>query len=176
MKKIILVVAVTAFVLGTISNSFGQVTDKKSQKAREDLEKAQKDGWTKVNEAMLKEFEKIPIAMKGSKEPIINFVLTEEMRKSMMDKYVNSAVSNQQEVNDANVKNAAIQMYSEAILSNLDEIAHAIFERARSMTEEEYLKNYSNPSPKNTDTPPGKQEELSDEAKRDKAFQAEMTR
>ena len=65
-------------------------------------------------------------------------------------------------------------MYSEAILSNLDEITHAIFERARSMSEEEYLKAYSNPSSKNTDKPDLKEGPLSDEEKREKAFRAEL--
>ena len=141
-----------------------------------EIEKTQREGWTQVNEAMVKEFEKIPIPLKGSKEPIVNFVLPEETKKAIKEKYLNSAVNNQMEVNDANVKNTAIQMYSEAILSNLDGIAHAIFERARSMKEEEYLRLYSNPSPKNTDQPDLKEEPLSDEAKRDAVFNAEMGR
>jgi hypothetical protein len=140
-----------------------------------EIEKAQKDGWTKTTEAMVKEFSTIPIPIKGSKEPIVTFVLPEETRKLIMDKYSNLAVSNQMEVNDAaNVKNVAIQMYSEAILSNLEEITHAIFDRARSMKEEEYLEKYSHPSSKNTDKPDMREGPLSDEEKADKAFQAEL--
>ena len=141
-----------------------------------EIEKTQREGWTQVNEAMVKEFEKIPIPIKGSKEPIVNFVLSEEAKKAIKDKYLNLVVNNQMEVNDTNIKTTAFQMYSEAILSNLDGIAHAIFERARSMNEEEYLRLYSNPSPRNTDTPPGGEEPLSDEAKREAAFKAEMER
>ena len=140
-----------------------------------EIEKTQKEGWTKVNEAMAKEFSTIPIPIKGSKEPIVNFVLPEETKKLIVAKYSDLAINNQMEVNDeANVKNMAIQMYSEAILSNLDEITHAIFERARSMSEEEYLKAYSNPSSKNTDKPDLKEGPLSDEEKREKAFRAEL--
>jgi hypothetical protein len=71
-----------------------------------------------------------------------------------------------------------MRMFSNAILPNLlnGEIAHAIFERARSMTEEEFLKTYSNASEKNTDKPSLKPEVDSDEAKKDKAFNAEMNR
>jgi hypothetical protein len=42
------------------------------------------------------------------------------------------------------------------------------------MTEEEYLRAYSNPTEKNTDKPPLENQPLSDEAKREKAFEAEM--
>jgi hypothetical protein len=142
-----------------------------------EIEKVQKEGWTKTNEAMVKEFEKIPIPIKGGKEPIVNFVLPEEARKSLAEKYSNFAVNNQMEVNDpANVKNTAIQMYSEAIVSNLDEIIYTVSERIRSMSAEEYLKAYSNPSSKNTDQPDKHEGPLSDEEKAEKAFQAEMNR
>jgi hypothetical protein len=41
------------------------------------------------------------------------------------------------------------------------------------MTEEEILKVYHNPSPKNSDTPPGKGELTSEEAERQKAYDLE---
>ena len=91
-----------------------------------------------------------------------------------MEKYPNLAVSNQAEANEANIKGTAVQMYSEAILSNFGKITHAIFERARSMTEEEFLRAYSNPSEKNKDKPDLKPQPLSDEEKAEKAFQAEL--
>jgi hypothetical protein len=141
-----------------------------------EIGKAQKEGWTKVNEAIVKEYSSIPILMEGSKDPITNFALTEEAKKVLMDNALNFVVGNQMEVNEANVKNAATRMYADTILSNMGKIAHAIFERARSMTEEEYLKLYSNPSSKNNDQPPAQQKELSDEEKADRAFEAEMKR
>jgi hypothetical protein len=43
MKKLILSLAVVAFMAGTLSTSFGQVVDKKSEKARENLKEEKKD-------------------------------------------------------------------------------------------------------------------------------------
>jgi ABC-type transport system involved in cytochrome bd biosynthesis fused ATPase/permease subunit len=43
MKKIILSLAVVAFMAGTLSTTFGQVVDKKSEKARENLKEEKKD-------------------------------------------------------------------------------------------------------------------------------------
>jgi len=146
------------------------------QKWTPEIESKQKAAWTAVNEKMGEEFAKIPIPIKGGKEPIVNFVLPEETKKVILTNALDYAVSNQMEINEANVRSVATQMYSELVLSNLGEIAHAIFERARSMTEDEYLRTYSNPSSKNTDTPPIGEVPLSDEAKKEKAFQAEFER
>ena len=115
-------------------------TDKKVKWTPE-IETKKKADWTKVNEKMGEEFKTIPIRMKGSDEPIVNFVLPEEAKKVILTNALDYAVSNQMEINEANVTSVAKQMYSEVILSNLPEIAHAIFERARTMTEEEYLKD-----------------------------------
>ena len=65
-------------------------------------------------------------------------------------------------------------MYSDAILTNLDEIVHAVFERARSMTEEEYLKNTTIHHRKVQTYRQRAAKPLSDEAKREKAYQAEL--
>jgi hypothetical protein len=43
MKKLILSLAVVAFMAGSLSTSFGQVVDKKSEKARENLKEEKKD-------------------------------------------------------------------------------------------------------------------------------------
>jgi Ni/Co efflux regulator RcnB len=43
MKKLILCLAVAAFMAGTVSTSFGQVPDKQSVKARENLKEEKKD-------------------------------------------------------------------------------------------------------------------------------------
>lgn len=150
-------------------------TDKKVKWTPE-IEVKQKADWTKVNEKMGEEFKTIPIRMKGSDAPIVNFVLPEETKKVILTNALDYAVSNQMEINEANVTSVATQMYSEAILSNMSEIAHAIFERARSMTEDEYLKTYHNPSPKSTDKPPAGEEPESEEAKKEKAYQAELNR
>jgi ABC-type transport system involved in cytochrome bd biosynthesis fused ATPase/permease subunit len=43
MKKLFLSLAVVAFMAGTLSTTFGQVVDKKSEKARENLKEEKKD-------------------------------------------------------------------------------------------------------------------------------------
>jgi len=43
MKKLVLSLAVVAFMAGTLSTSFGQVPDKQSEKARENLKEEKKD-------------------------------------------------------------------------------------------------------------------------------------
>lgn len=141
-----------------------------------EVEAKQKAGWTVVNEKMGEEFAKLPIPIKGSTEPIVNFVLPEETKKVIMSNALDYAVSNQLEINEANIKSIAKNMYSDAILMNLDEIAHAISERVRSMTEQEYLKTYHNPSEKNADAAPSDGEPLTDEAKKERAFRAELDR
>ena len=141
-----------------------------------EIEAKQKAGWTVVNEKMGEEFSKLPIPIKGSTEPIVNFVLSEETKKVILGNALDYAVSNQLEINEANIKSIATSMYSDAILLNLDEIVHAIFERARSMTEQESLKVYHNPSEKNADTAPADGEPLTDEAKKERAYQAELDR
>jgi len=119
-----------------------------------EVEKTQKTAWTAVNEKMSEEFSKIPIVLKGGKEPIINFVLPEEAKKAIMGNALDFVVSNQMEVNQENVTSVAQSMFSDILFTNREEIYHAIFERARSMTEEEVLKHYHNPSPKNNDNAP----------------------
>ncbi|MGD0709612.1 MAG: hypothetical protein ABR968_00375 [Bacteroidales bacterium] len=57
MKKTILTMAIIAFVAGTISTSYGQEPDKRSEKARTKLQAAQKDSVTTVYETLKKESE-----------------------------------------------------------------------------------------------------------------------
>lgn len=141
-----------------------------------EIEATQKANWQKVSEKMGDTFATIPILMEGAKEPIANFVLPEDVKKVINKNALDYVINNQMEVNEANVRNVAMQMYSDAVLPNFDKIVKIVFDRARSMTEEEYLKAYSNPSEKNKDQPDLKDQPLSDEAKAEKAFNAEMTR
>lgn len=128
--------------------------DASAKKWTPEIETKQKTVWSSVNEKMGEEFAKIPIVLKGGKEPIINFVLPEETKKVMLQNALDYAVSNQMEVNEDNVKSVAGAMYSDILFTHREEIYHAIFERARSMTEEEILKVYHNPSKKNSDKSP----------------------
>lgn len=139
-----------------------------------EVEAVQKASWQKVSEKIGEVFAKIPILMEGAKDPIVEFVLPDETKKVIIKNAYDYVVNNQMEVNEANVKSVSMQMYSDAILPHFDKIVKIIFDRARSMTEEEALKAYSNPSEKNNDQPDLKNQPLSDEAKADKAFEAEM--
>jgi hypothetical protein len=57
MKKIILTLAIIAFMVGTISISYGQEPDKRSEKAREKLQKAQNDSIALVYQKLKTESE-----------------------------------------------------------------------------------------------------------------------
>jgi hypothetical protein len=137
-----------------------------------------KKGWGTVNETMGTTLANIGIPMKGMKEPIVNFIIPEEAKKAMITKAIDYAVSNRMEINQANMTAVAKFMYSEYILQHLDQISHSIFEKARSMTQEEILKVYHNPTPLGGgDHPAGGKGELpDDEAKRQKVLDAEMGR
>jgi hypothetical protein len=138
-----------------------------------EVETLQKTAWAKVNEKMGETFSTIPIVLEEGKDPIVNFVLPEDAKKSILDDALDFVVNNQMEVNEANIKSVANAMYSDILFSNRHKIYHSIFERARSMTEEEYLKVYHNPSSKNTDAPPPGGETDKIEEQRNKAFQLE---
>jgi hypothetical protein len=141
-----------------------------------EVEAKQKADWTKVSEKIGEVFAKIPILMEGAKEPIVDFVLPEETRKAIQKSAYDHVINNQMEVNEANIKSVSMQMYSDAVLPNLDKIAKVIFDRARSMTEEEFLRAYSGPTDKNNDKPDLIDKPLSDEEKAEKAYQAELNR
>lgn len=148
-----------------------------STKWTPEIESKQKGDWGKVNTEMFGQFAKLPIRFKGVDEPIVNFALPEEAKSKILGNAIDYIVSNQLEVNEANVRNVAQAMYSDIRETYFDDIVHAVFERARSMAEKEYLEKFANPSKqKNNDTPPGGEGELSDEAKLEKAFKGELTR
>lgn len=137
-----------------------------------------KTGWGTVSQTMGTQLANIGIPMKGMKEPIVNFAIPEEAQRTMITDAVNYAVSNRMEINKDNMTAVAKFMYSEYILQNLDQISHSIFEKARSMTQDELLEKYHNPSGLgNGDKPPfSKSDVLDDDAKRQKALDAEMSR
>lgn len=125
---------------------------------------------------MVKTFSNLPIRVKGFKEPIANFVIPEEAKAGLLQSVIDHIVNNQLEVNEANVKSIAASLYTKIKDDYSEEILHIVFDRARTMSEKEYLEKYHNPSKKkNDDTPPGS-EELTDEAKKKRAFEAELER
>ena len=134
-----------------------------------------KNVWTAANNAMGEKLSKIPIFMPEHKEPLVNFSIPEEMRKKVEAKAIDFAISNRMEANEQNLTTVAKFMYSEMIMGNLDKIAHSIFEKARSLNQEESLKYYHNPSPLGGDRAPAGRGDV-DEAsvRQQEIFDAEM--
>ena len=73
MKKLILSLAVVAFMAGTISTSFGQAPDKKSVKARENLKEEKKDVVVAKQELKVAQKDSISEYQKLTKESEIKF-------------------------------------------------------------------------------------------------------
>lgn len=137
----------------------------------------QKASWERVSSKIGEKFSTIAIPVKGGTGPIINFAIPEESKKAVLKTVSDYVMNNQMEVNEANVTAVAQMAYSDLIMGNFEQIIHTVSEYVRGLSQEEYLKIYHNPSPnKNTDTPSGGGEELSDEAKRERAFRAELER
>jgi hypothetical protein len=137
-----------------------------------------KAGWNAANKAMTEQLSKIPIYMPNQKDPFINFVIPKEKQDLIEKNALEFAVKNHMDLNEQTITAVAKYMYSELILGNLDQIAHSIFEKARSMTEKERLEYYHNPSKLGGgDQPPVDRGDINEEeeAKR-KVFDAEMGR
>jgi hypothetical protein len=142
-----------------------------------EIETKQKALWENGYTKLYEKFATIEIPIKGGTAPLINFGIPEESRSTVLKNVTGYMVNNQLEVNEANGKAAINMARAELILGNLDQIIHAVSEHVRGLKEEEYLKLYHNPSPKkNTDTAGGGGAELSDQAKLDRAFEAELQR
>jgi hypothetical protein len=153
-----------------------QAEDDKPKGWTPEILSEKKNQWSEVNQKMSDEFAKIPIHMKGYTEPIVNFTIPEETRKAITSNALNYAVSNQMEINEANVKSIAQMMYSNLIVSNLNEITQAVFERARTINEKEYLEKYHNPSPLPKDNVPKTAGVLTEDEIQEAAYQLETKR
>lgn len=109
MKKLILSLVAVAFIAGTVSTSFGQVPDKQSVKARENLKEEKKD----VVEAK----QDLKVALKDStaeyqlltKESAIKFASNEktieELRATITKGNSKEMVNDQKKVNLLELKN-----------------------------------------------------------------------
>jgi hypothetical protein len=97
----------------------------------------------------------IPIYMKDSKEPVLSYQIDSETQKVAIQDALNYCTQNRMELNEDNVKHVAGIMQNRLLLREHQNIMHSVFEKARSLTEEQVTALYDNPSPaKNTDTPP----------------------
>lgn len=78
MKKLVLSLAVVAFLAGTISTSFGQVPDKQSVKARENLKEEKKDVVVAKQDLKVAQKDSVSEYQKLTKESEIKFKSNEK--------------------------------------------------------------------------------------------------
>jgi len=78
MKKLVLSLAVVAFIAGTISTSFGQVPDKQSVKARENLKEEKKDVVVAKQDLKVAQKDSVSEYQKLTKESDIKFKSNEK--------------------------------------------------------------------------------------------------
>ena len=78
MKKLVLSLAVVAFIAGTISTSFGQVPDKQSVKARENLKEEKKDVVVAKQDLKIAQKDSVSEYQKLTKESEIKFKSNEK--------------------------------------------------------------------------------------------------
>jgi hypothetical protein len=78
MKKLVLSLAVVAFLAGTISTSFGQVPDKQSVKARENLKEEKKDVVVAKQDLKVAQKDSVSEYQKLTKESDIKFKSNEK--------------------------------------------------------------------------------------------------
>jgi hypothetical protein len=155
-----------------------QDEDIKDQKWTPEQETQAKTIWSTASRAMGEKLSQIPLYLPGSKEPLTNFVVSEDVMKAIESEAINNAVGKRMDASNDNITNTAKFMYSEIIMRNFDKILHTVFEKARSLTDKEVREKYHNPSPiKPEDSIGGKVEQLDerDEAAK-KIFEAEMGR
>jgi hypothetical protein len=78
MKKLVLSLAVVAFMAGTLSTSFGQVPDKQSVKARENLKEEKKDVVVAKQDLKVAQKDSISEYQKLTKESEVKFKSNEK--------------------------------------------------------------------------------------------------
>ena len=152
--------------------------DSKDQKWTPEQETQVKTIWSTASRAMGEKLSQIPLYLPGSKEPLTNFVVSEDVMKAIESEAINNAMGKRMDASNDNITNTAKFMYSEMIMRNFDKILHTVFEKARSLTDKEVREKYHNPSPiKPEDSTGGKVEQPDerDEAAK-KIFEAEMGR
>jgi hypothetical protein len=150
----------------------------KPQELTPEQKTALQTGWKQITSEVGKTLGSIEIPMKGLKDPVLSYQLGDDLKNKVIQDAVEYCVNSKKEFNEANVKSIANMMYNRLIIDELPNIAHSIFEKARSLTKEEVTALYDNPNPaRNTDqppVPPGTKTEAEKTA--DDVFEAEMGR
>ena len=134
-------------------------------------------GWNNVGKNVSSVLSKLQVPIKNGKEPLLDYEISESEQKEITDFVQNYAVENQMELNKTNVDIMSTMVYNQLMINKIPDIVHSVFEKARSMTEEQVHSLYSNPSPaRNNDIPPGTPDPTpTDEEKvQDEIFNAEM--
>ena len=134
-------------------------------------------GWNNVGANISTSLAKLKVPIKNSKDPLLDYEVSESEQKEITKFVTNYAVENRMELNEDNVRTLSTMVYNQLMLNKLPEIVHSVFEKARSMTEEQVHAIYENPSPnRNNDTPPVPPEpkQTTEEEIQDKIFNAEM--
>ena len=134
-------------------------------------------GWSNVGQQVSTALAKLKVPIKDGKEALLDYEISESEQKEITEFVKGYAVENQMELNETNAKTISTMVYNQLMINKLPEIVHSVFEKARSLTEEQVHALYANPSPdRNKDQPPVPPvPELSDEEKiQDEIFDAEM--
>jgi len=109
MKKLVLSLAVVAFMAGTLSTSFGQVPDKQSVKARENLKEEKKDVVVAKQDLKVAQKDSVSEYQKLTNESEVKFKNNEksvtDLRAAIMKSNSPEMASNQKKVSILEEKN-----------------------------------------------------------------------
>jgi len=132
-----------------------------------------KNGWENLTKEIGDKWKSYPLTPTGRKVPILNYEIPAETKQNLISHAKDFCIENQMELNEENVKQVFSMMQRDLVADNLPAILHAVSEKVRSLTAEEWDKFYENPSGSgNTDIPPAGT--ISDqEQQRDEIYQAE---
>jgi hypothetical protein len=136
-------------------------------------------GWGKIGESVSTAFGKLKIPIKNGKEPLLDYEISESEQKEISDFIQKYAVENQMELNENNIRMVNTMVYNQLMINKIPDIVHSVFEKARSLTEEQVHSLYENPSPaRNNDQPPvPPTPQITEEEQKEEAiFNAEMER
>jgi hypothetical protein len=110
-------------------------------------------GWGTVGQNVSTALGKLKIPIKNGKESLLEYEISEAEKKEMTDFVQGYAVENQMELSETNVKAVSTMVYNQLMINKLPDIVHSVFEKARTLTEEQVHALYENPSPaRNNDT------------------------
>ena len=133
-----------------------------------------KDAWSTPFTELDKTWKAIPLFLKGTKEPFMQYAIPDEVRKDVINKTLEMASKDGLEVNPDNMKDLYGIMLREVIVNRLPDILHAVAEKARSSTQEIADEMHDHPSARlNPDGTPPDASGTPPEDPSDAAYEAE---